>query len=123
VGQLRALARQRGNRQQADALARGKDAGYQQGEATPEISTYDFGRMVSVKHRQGHGRDMKKANRIAYFAGCTANYVDPDVGKSTVQVLRKCGLRPSLLDEECCGIPQLAVGNLHVFLKHAEFNV
>lgn len=66
---------------------------------------------------------MKKANRIAYFAGCTANYVDPDVGKSTVQVLKKNGFRPVLPDQKCCGIPQLAVGNLCEFLRHAEFNV
>jgi glycerol-3-phosphate dehydrogenase subunit C len=66
---------------------------------------------------------MKKDKKIAYFAGCTANYVDPDVGKSTIWVLRKLGFRPVLLDERCCGIPQLAVGNLRSFLKRAEFNV
>lgn len=66
---------------------------------------------------------MTGRKRIAYFAGCVVNHVDPGVGKSTIQVLRKQGYRPMLLDEKCCGIPQLAVGNLHEFLKHAEFNV
>jgi glycerol-3-phosphate dehydrogenase subunit C len=66
---------------------------------------------------------MRGEKRIAYFAGCVVNHVDPEVGKSTIQVLRKQGLRPILLDEECCGIPQLAVGNLDKFLKHAQFNV
>jgi glycerol-3-phosphate dehydrogenase subunit C len=66
---------------------------------------------------------MKKDKKTAYFAGCTANYVDPDVGVSTIQVLKRLGYRPVLLDEKCCGIPQLAVGNLSDFLSHAEFNV
>jgi glycerol-3-phosphate dehydrogenase subunit C len=66
---------------------------------------------------------MSGEKRVAYFAGCVVNHVDPEVGKSTIQVLRKQGLRPMLLDEKCCGIPQLAVGNLRQFLKHAEFNV
>jgi glycerol-3-phosphate dehydrogenase subunit C len=66
---------------------------------------------------------MRGEKRIAYFAGCVVNHVDPEVGKSTIQVLRKQGLRPMLLDEKCCGIPQLAAGNFREFLKHAEFNV
>lgn len=66
---------------------------------------------------------MKKTNKIAYFSGCAANYVDPDVGKSTLQVLKKLSFKPVLLDEKCCGIPQLAVGNLRAFLRRAEFNV
>lgn len=66
---------------------------------------------------------MNEGKRIAYFAGCVVNHVDPEVGKSTIQVLRKQGLRPMLLDEKCCGIPQLAVGNFREFTKHAEFNV
>ena len=66
---------------------------------------------------------MRGEKRIAYFAGCMVNHVDPEVGKSTIQVLRRQGFRPMLLDEKCCGIPQLAVGNLREFLKHAAFNV
>ena len=66
---------------------------------------------------------MTGRKRIAYFPGCVVNHVDPEVGKSTIQVLRKQGFQPILLDEKCCGIPQLAVGNLHEFLKHAEFNL
>jgi glycerol-3-phosphate dehydrogenase subunit C len=66
---------------------------------------------------------MKGEKPVAYFAGCVVNHVDPGVGKSTIQVLRKQGLSPVLLDEKCCGIPQLAVGNLRQFLNHARFNV
>jgi glycerol-3-phosphate dehydrogenase subunit C len=66
---------------------------------------------------------MKIDKRIAYFAGCMANFVDPEVGKSVIQVLKRCGFQPIVPGQICCGIPQLAVGNLSKFLKHAEFNV
>jgi len=64
-----------------------------------------------------------KDKRIAYFAGCTAYFIDPDIGKSTTQVLKECGFQPILPDQKCCGIPQLAVGNIRKFLRHAEFNL
>jgi glycerol-3-phosphate dehydrogenase subunit C len=66
---------------------------------------------------------MRCERRIAYFAGCVVNNVDPEIGKSTVQVLRRQGFRPMLLNEKCCGIPQLAAGNFREFLKRAEFNM
>ena len=33
------------------------------------------------------------AERIAYYPGCTANYVDPEIGRSTFAVLEKHGFR------------------------------
>ncbi|MFC2027770.1 heterodisulfide reductase-related iron-sulfur binding cluster [Chloroflexota bacterium] len=59
---------------------------------------------------------------IAYYPGCTANYVDPAIGISTIQVLEKHGFEPVALDQKCCGIPYLGVGDLKGFLKRAEFN-
>ena len=57
------------------------------------------------------------------FNGCIVNYVDPEIGKSTVWVLEKHGFEPVWVDQKCCGIPYLAIGDLKEFLKHAEFNV
>ena len=61
--------------------------------------------------------------KVAYFAGCTANYVDPDVGKATIQVLRKNGFLPVFPDQKCCGVALLATGNISKFTQHAEFNM
>ena len=66
---------------------------------------------------------MKTDRRVAYFAGCAANYYHPDVGKSTIRVLEKNGVRPMFPDQKCCGIPQLVHGNLQSFREHAEQNV
>jgi len=66
---------------------------------------------------------MGKRGRIAYFAGCTANYIDPEIGKSTVQVLERQGFQPEFPDQRCCGVPQLTVGDARGFLRLAEANV
>jgi Fe-S oxidoreductase len=61
--------------------------------------------------------------KIAYFAGCTHNYIEPEVGYATVQVLEKNGLRPVFPAQECCSLPLLFYGNLRSFLRHAHANV
>jgi Fe-S oxidoreductase len=61
--------------------------------------------------------------KIAYFAGCTANYIEPEVGMATILVLEKNGFRLALPKQNCCAIPQLFYGNLHSFFRHAEANV
>jgi Fe-S oxidoreductase len=61
--------------------------------------------------------------KIAYFAGCTANYIDPEIGKSTIQVLERQGFQPVFPDQQCCGVPQLTAGDFRGFLRLAEANV
>jgi len=61
--------------------------------------------------------------KIAYFAGCTANYIEPEIGKATILVLEKNGFRPVFPKQQCCAIPQLFYGNRRSFFRHAEANV
>jgi glycerol-3-phosphate dehydrogenase subunit C len=61
--------------------------------------------------------------KIAYFAGCTASYIEPEVGKATILVLEKNSLSPVFPEQSCCAVPQLAYGFLPSFFKHAEANV
>jgi len=67
--------------------------------------------------------EMKVDKKIAYFAGCTANYVDPEVGRATIEVLQENGFQPVFPDQECCSIGRLSYGDLGSFLKKAEANV
>jgi len=61
--------------------------------------------------------------KIAYFAGCTANYIEPEVGIATILVLEKNGFHPVFPKQKCCAVPQLAYGNRRSFFRHAEANV
>ena len=59
---------------------------------------------------------MKTAEKIVYFAGCAVNYIEPGVGKATVQVLRETGFTPIFPDQKCCAIPKLANGDVNGFM-------
>ncbi len=61
--------------------------------------------------------------RIAYFAGCTANYIEPEVGMAVIQILEKNGLHTVFPDQSCCAVPQHFYGDLRSFFLHAESNV
>ena len=62
---------------------------------------------------------------IAYFAGCTASYVEPDIARGTVALLREAGVQFTYLgpEEACCGIPMLVAGKWDVFAEILRHNV
>ncbi|MBP1688588.1 MAG: glycerol 3-phosphate dehydrogenase (quinone) subunit [Deltaproteobacteria bacterium] len=59
---------------------------------------------------------------VAYFAGCTTNYNEPELGEAVVEILEKLGMRPVYPEQRCCAIPQLTAGDVSGFRKNAEFN-
>jgi glycerol-3-phosphate dehydrogenase subunit C len=62
-------------------------------------------------------------NRIVYFTGCFADYYDPDIGKSFIEVMEKNGFEVIVPDTKCCGMPQMANSNLRGAKKNFDFNV
>jgi glycerol-3-phosphate dehydrogenase subunit C len=61
--------------------------------------------------------------KVIYFAGCSANYYDIDVGKHTIEVLEKNGISPIVPSQNCCGTPQLSTGDLKAFSSRANDNI
>jgi Fe-S oxidoreductase/FAD/FMN-containing dehydrogenase len=55
--------------------------------------------------------------KAAYFAGCTASYVEPDIAMASVRLLDVAGVDFTYTGkkESCCGIPMLAAGKWDVF--------
>ena len=68
---------------------------------------------------------IKDKAEVAYFAGCTASYVENDIAKATVTLLDRAGIEFTYLgnDEACCGIPMLVAGKWDVFEEIMEHNV
>jgi len=68
---------------------------------------------------------MKDKAEYAYFAGCTASFVENDVAVGAVRMLDDAGLEfTGLFDKEaCCGIPMLVAGRWDVFEKIMRMNV
>lgn len=47
---------------------------------------------------------------VIYFAGCYASYIKPEIGESSVNVLKKLGFKVIIPNQHCCGIPHLSKG-------------
>ncbi len=71
--------------------------------------------------KHGPGRKSK----AVYFAGCTASYVEHDIGLASVRLLDAAGIDFGFLGEKesCCGTPMLVSGKWEVFAETLKKNV
>jgi len=60
---------------------------------------------------------IKDQSEVGYFAGCTASYVEDDIGKASMELLDAAGIEFTYLgtEEGCCGIPMLVAGKWDQF--------
>ncbi|MDD5615742.1 MAG: FAD-binding and (Fe-S)-binding domain-containing protein [Candidatus Methanoperedens sp.] len=70
-----------------------------------------------------HGANHKSKN--VYFAGCTASYVEKDIGMASVRLLDKAGVDFTYLGEKesCCATPMLAAGRWDIFAETMKKNI
>ncbi|HEY5373195.1 MAG TPA: FAD-binding and (Fe-S)-binding domain-containing protein [Polyangiaceae bacterium] len=70
-----------------------------------------------------HGPSHKSKN--VYFAGCTASYVEQDIGIASVRLLDRAGVDFSYLGEKesCCATPMLVAGKWDVFVETMKQNL
>lgn len=61
--------------------------------------------------------------KVAYFAGCTARYLFPEVAKATVEVLQHNDIAVFLPDQKCCGMPTMLEGDRPFTFDRARFNL
>jgi len=61
--------------------------------------------------------------KVVYFAGCTAKYFFPEVGKATVGVLESNGVSVHCPELGCCGMPSLLEGDREFTLGLARSNL
>jgi len=63
--------------------------------------------------------------KIAYFAGCTASYVEADIGQAAVTALDAAGIDFTYIGnpENCCGTPMLVAGKWDVFEEIIRSNI
>jgi Fe-S oxidoreductase/FAD/FMN-containing dehydrogenase len=70
-----------------------------------------------------HGPGVKSKN--VYFAGCTASYVEHDIGMASVRLLDKAGVDFTFLGnkESCCGTPMLVAGKWDHYAEVLKNNI
>lgn len=71
-----------------------------------------------------HGPAIPSAKNV-YFAGCTASYVENDIGIASVRLLDQAGVDFSYLGraESCCGTPMLVAGKWDTFEQILRSNI
>jgi Fe-S oxidoreductase/FAD/FMN-containing dehydrogenase len=72
---------------------------------------------------QKHGPQHQAKN--VYFAGCTASYVENDIGMATVRLLDEAGVDFTYLGEKesCCATPMLVAGKWELFVETMKKNI
>jgi glycerol-3-phosphate dehydrogenase subunit C len=60
---------------------------------------------------------------VAYFVGCTAGYLFPEIGRAAVTVLERNEIKVFVPSQQCCGMPTLVEGDLCTTLKRARSNL
>ena len=72
--------------------------------------------------REKHSHRQAKA---VYFAGCTASYVEHDIGQASVRLLDEAGIDFTYIGkkENCCGTPMLVAGKWELFAETMKKNI
>ncbi len=73
--------------------------------------------------REQHGPEHSSEN--VYFAGCTASYVENDIGIASVRLLHDAGVDFTYLGEKenCCAVPMLVAGKRDIFIETMKKNI
>jgi Fe-S oxidoreductase len=68
---------------------------------------------------------LSQDSETAYFAGCTASYLYPEIARNTVKILNAGGIRFAILDphEYCCGAPLWRTGQREAAEKLVGHNL
>ncbi len=72
---------------------------------------------------QGLNQPQTGERRVAYFVGCTAGYLFPEIGISVVKILQQNGIAVTIPEQECCGMPFLVEGDRKRTLRLAQGNM
>ncbi len=88
----------------------------------PAFPKTDFFRWAE---KQGlcHRPSPKTGRNVAYFAGCTAGYLFPEVAQAAVEVLQACGVAVWVPPQRCCGMPTLLEGDRKQTLRSVRENL
>ncbi|MDY0041236.1 MAG: heterodisulfide reductase-related iron-sulfur binding cluster, partial [Desulforhabdus sp.] len=71
------------------------------------------------------GLDVMRAKgerKVAFFAGCTGQYLFPQVPKAAVEVLRRNNVEVYFPEQKCCGMPSLLEGDRDLTFEFVKFN-
>ncbi|WP_299982453.1 heterodisulfide reductase-related iron-sulfur binding cluster [Desulfobacula sp.] len=69
------------------------------------------------------GSNSRLASKVAYFVGCSAGYLFPEVGKAAVRILEQNNIEIFVPPQECCSMPLIMEGDKKTALKKIHTNI
>ncbi len=101
-----------------------KTAGIHEKRALPLFDDHSLFQWVR-KLKPNHPETVSAGSgqKVAYFAGCSAGYFFPQVGKAVVNLLEQLEVRVFLPEQNCCGMPLLMEGQKEKALEKIRANV
>ena len=64
-----------------------------------------------------------QSRKVAYFAGCTANYLFPEVPRAVIEVFQFNGIDVFCPEQKCCGMPSMLEGDRQLTLEFVQHNM
>ncbi|MBC7358933.1 MAG: FeS-binding protein [Desulfacinum sp.] len=92
----------------------------QPGRRLPVPAAEDF---FAWAEKRGLRKEPEAGPRAAYFVGCTAAYLFPEVARAAVAVLERCGVSVFVPDQQCCGMPTAVEGDEKRTLERVRANL
>jgi glycerol-3-phosphate dehydrogenase subunit C len=86
----------------------------------PRIATESF---FAWARKKGLHHNQEAEKKVAYFAGCTAGYLFPEVARAAVGVLTHNQVGVHVPKQQCCGMPTLLEGDKATTFARARFNL
>lgn len=77
-----------------------------------------------LRERLAREQPFRRGSRQAwYFIGCGINFMFPDAGEATYEILRKLGYEAAIAEHGCCGLPAFSHGDLQTARRLALANI
>jgi glycolate oxidase iron-sulfur subunit len=77
-----------------------------------------------LRERLAHKRPPRRGPKQAlYFIGCGINFMFPNAGEATYEILRTLGYEVTVVEHGCCGLPAFSHGDLQTARRLASANI
>jgi glycerol-3-phosphate dehydrogenase subunit C len=83
----------------------------------PGENFFEWARRKGLDQAPGQGP------KIAYFAGCTAGYLFPEVARAAVAIMVRNGIAVFVPPQQCCGMPTLLEGDDETTFRRVRANL
>jgi len=99
-----------------------KAAGIHHARRLPSFPEENFPQWAKKRHLTSPS-SRQQNRKIAYFAGCTGNYLFPEVPRSVVEILQYNGFDVFYPEQKCCGMPSMLEGDRQLTLEFVRHNM